>query len=287
MEHQNSPQQSITKPLALNDETEMVKVKNEQKKVVNSYFIRELIQRHPRLVLLGASAFLLFAIYSSIVSIFQIGALKEDTGTTSVVTANTSNPNTSPASSDNSLSSWLLGVIVIGGAVGGVTIAKRLSKSSSELSQFFLQFHSSHQQKQFPPSRQSILSLPALKLSEPKPTWAESSMETESELKIHSETDEFIILIEEDSADEGEENFFTPLELTAEEKSLVFENITFAEISESSSATRSPVEDMLAPEIGSNSVPENEVYSPRSRSLAEMLDLRQKLSLATLLEIDK
>lgn len=284
MEHQNSPQQTIAKPLALDDETERVKVKNKRKKVANSYFLRDLIQRHPKLVLLGVSAFLLLAIYSSVASIFQLGVLKEETGTTSAVTTNTSN--TPLTSSDNSLFSWLLSAFALGSAVGGVAIAKRLSKSSSDLSQFFLQFHSSPQQ-QFPPSRQSILSLPALKLSEPKPTWAEYSLQTESELKSHSATDEFIILIEEDMADEREEKFLEPLELTTEEKDLIFENITFVETAELSPEMRAPVEDMPVPETESNSVPENDVYSPRSRSLAEMLDLRQKLSLATLLELDK
>ncbi|PSB48800.1 hypothetical protein C7B80_04805 [Cyanosarcina cf. burmensis CCALA 770] len=279
MQYQNNSQRTITKPLASDDEIKRVKKQNERKKVANSYFFRELIQRHPRWVLLGVSAFLLFAIYSSITSIFQIGVLKEETGTTSITPVNTSN--SSPASSDNSLSSWLLGAVTLGAAVGGVAIAKRLSKSSSDLSQFFLQFHSSPQQ-QFSPLRESILSLSSLKLSEPKPTWVESSMETESKLNIYSETDEFTILIEEDSLDDGKENFLETLELTPEEKNLIFENIVFHQRSELSS-----VEDISPSETESNSVPENDVYSPCSRSLAEMLDLRQKLSLATLLEIDK
>ncbi|NHC36168.1 hypothetical protein [Scytonema millei] len=276
MQQQNSSQQTIAKPLTLDDETERVRKQKERKKVANSYFLRELVQRHPKLVLLGVSAFLLFAIYSSIASIFQIGVLKEETGTPSVVTTNTSN--TQPASSDNSLSSWLLGAVTLGAAIGGVAIAKRLSKSSSDLSQFFLQFHSSPQQ-QFPPLRESILSLSSLKLSEPKPTWVESSMETESELNIHSESDEFTILIQEDSFDDGKENYLETLELTPEEKSLIFENIVFTQRSESS-----PVEDISNSETESTSVPENDVYSPLGRSLAEMLDLRQQLSLATLLE---
>ena len=179
------------------------------------------------------------------------------------------------------MSSWLLGAVTLGAAVGGVAIAKRLSKSSSDLSQFFLQFHSSPQQ-QFSPLRESILSLSSLKLSEPKPTWAESSMETESKLNIYSETDEFTILIEEDSLDDGKENFLETLELTPEEKNLIFENIVFTQRLESS-----PVEDISTSETESTSVPENDVYSPCSRSLAEMLDLRQQLSLATLLEINK
>lgn len=283
MQHQNSSQQTIAKPLTLDDETERVGRQNEQKKLANSYFLRKLIQRHPKLVLLGVSAFLLFAIYSSITSIFQIGVLQEETGTTSVVTTNL--PSSPPTSSDgdNSLSSWLLGAVTLGAAVGGVAIAKRLSKSSSELSQFFLQFHSSPQpQQQFPPLRESILSLSSLKLSEPKPTWAESSLETDSEFNVHSETDEFSILIEENSLDDGKENFLETLELTPEEKSLIFENIVFTQSSEFSS-----VEDTSTSEAESTLVPENDVYFPHSRSLAEMLDLRQKLSLATLLEVDK
>jgi hypothetical protein len=278
MEHQQSPQQVIANPLSPEDEIEQVQAQIEQKRLANSYFLRHLIQRHPLLVLLGISAFLFVAIYSSVVSIFQIGVLKEETRSTSVVT---NNPNTPPASSENSLPLWLLGAVTLGGAVGGVAIAKRLSNSSAELSQFFQQLQFSHQPKQqFPRSRQSILSLSALKLSEPKPTWAESSLE--SQLKIHSETNEVIILVEEDLSNDGQENFLEALELTTEEK-----NLTFEETSDLSPQMRSPTDTPPTCETASNSAGENDAYSPsRNPSLAEILDLRQKVSLATLLEID-
>jgi len=280
MENQQNRQQTIGEPLSLEDEEKQVQAYISQKKLANSYFLQKLIQRHPLLVLLGVSAFLVFAMYSSVVSIFQIGVIKEETKSLPIAT---NSPNRQHTSTDNSLPLWLIGTIALGATGGGVAIAKRLSDSSSELSQFFLQFNSARQpQQKFPSSRQSILSLPALKLSEPKPTWAESSTETELQLNIYSETDEFIILVEE-SLDNEEESCLEAVELTAEEKNLIFENVAFADTSELSSQMRSSVENLPSPETRSNSAPENDTYSPHSISLVEMLDLRRKISLATLL----
>ena len=283
MEHQQNQQQTIAKPLASEDDDKQVQTYISHKKIANSYFLQKLIQRHPLLVLLGVSAFLVVAIYSSVVSIFQISLIKEETKSLPVATNNSSLQHTS---TNDSLPVWLLGAIAIGATVGGVAIAKRFSNSSSELSQFFLQFNSARQpQPQFPPLRQSILSLPALTLSEPKPTWAESSTETELQLNIYSETDEFIILVEE-SLDNEEESFLEAVELTAEEKNLIFENIAFEDTLELSSEMRSPLEDLTNPKTLSNSAPENDAYSPHTISVVNMLDLRQKVSLATLLKIN-
>jgi hypothetical protein len=277
MENQQNQQPTSAEPLALEDENKQAQAYISPKKLADSYFLRKLIQRHPLLVLLGVSAFLLFAIYSSVVSIFQVGVIKEEIKS---ISRDINSPNTQPISTDNSLSLWSIGALGLGAITGGVAIAKRLSNSSSELSQFFLQFHAIRQpQQQFPPVRQSILSLPALKLSEPQPTWAESSMETELQLNIYAENDEFVIVLEEDFLDDREESCLEAVELTVAEKNLIFESIDFEDTSK--------LEELPSSEVTSNSALENDTYPPHSISLVEMLDLRRKIPLATLLKINE
>lgn len=283
MENQQNRQQTIVKPLTLEDEAKKVK-RQEQIKLANSYFFRKLIQRHPKLVLLGVSTFILFAISFSLASIFQVELFKQEIATTSVATTNHSN--TSP-STDRSLPWWLLGAVTLGATVGGVAIAKRLANSSSNLSLFFSQLQSTQPKQQFPPLRQSILSLSALKPSEPKPTWVNSSLKSESQVNIYAETDEFIVLIEESLSDNEAAIFLEAVDLTAEEKNLIIEDMAVVETSESSPQMLASLADVYTSEIASNLAPENDSDLPCSRSLVEMLDLRQKISLAALLEIDQ
>lgn len=232
--------------------------KHEQKKLASSNFLLDLIKRCPWLLWLGVAAFLFTTIYVSLVSITQTGFVKEEKPTPVV----TQKP--AATQTDNSVPLWLLGVGIVGGCAGAIAIAKRLPSSSysQQLGRFGTTtkaLSSRHVQLQ----AGHLPSLPPVASSEVTQTvptisvhWQENQPPASPEPILSEET---IVIVLDQQLD---------LEESAEQLLADEEILTF-------SIERSPflVQDAQ----------ENHPWATSTQSLAEMLDLRRKIPLSTIL----
>lgn len=247
----------ITPPKTSESNFTMPQRKRRRQHLANS-ILPDLISRRPWLLWMGVGAFLFAIIYISLLSITQTGFVKSEP--TTVVTENPEATQT-----DSSVPLWLLGVVIVGGA-GAITILKRLPSSSC--SQLFQRFRAStkaftrrEERKLLLQSKQQMLSLPvaseevtqtvsiSVRLPEDQPRSPEQ-IPTEEEIIIVLDT---LLLDLEESAEQ----------LLPDEEIFTF----------SSERSLDLVQDSE----------EDNPSATSTQSLVEMLDIRRKIPLSTIL----
>lgn len=231
----------------------------------NSNFLPNLILRCPWLLWMGVGAFLLSIIYISLLSITQTGFVKESEPTT-VITEKPEATHT-----DSSIPLWVLGVVIVGGA-GAIAIIKYLPSSSySQLFQLGANLKAFTRRKErvraedcsllLLQGRQPLPFLPPVASPEVTQTISISVQpEDQSLLPEQVPTEEEIIIVLD--------SLLLDLEEPAEQLLPEEEIFTF-------SSERSL--DLIQDSEDNNSL------AASSQSLVEMLDLRRKVPLSTLL----
>ncbi len=219
---------------------------------VISNFLHQLIDRRPWLVWIGVGTFLVLIIYISLFSILQPTTVGNKA---SEPTPTVTNP------TDRSLPLWLLAGATLGSVAGSVAIAKKL-QDSPQFAQLYqrLQFTTTtarYRRRKLLQHEQQVLSTPPV-TSEPiaaKPLMENHLLQSPAHLAI-------------------EENFI----LLPEEQSPFLEEDL---------AEQSPEETMkiliVLDELPNSMHEPEEAQVSRTESLAEMLDLRKKLPLSTVL----
>lgn len=217
----------------------------------NSSFLVNLIKHHPWLLWISVTAFLFTTIYLSLVSITQIGYVKdEQPQPTPVVTE----PKAT-SSQDGSVPLWLLGVVILGGAAGTTAIALRLPGSFQSTSR--KAFARRRQRKLLLQSQQQMSIIqPVASEAEPSPILSVPPPESQEQFQVE---ERILIVLDNRSLNLGE----SEAQLLTQEEIFSFSEQEWLNI-----------------------VPDSEDNNPivaGTESLAEMLDLRKKLPLSTLL----
>jgi hypothetical protein len=233
----------------------------------NSNFLPNLISRRPWLLWMGIGAFLFTIIYISLLSITQTGFVKEETEPTTVVTEKPEATQT-----DSSVPLWVLGLVIVGGA-GAIAIVKRLP-SSSYLQFFQLGANSKastcRKERKVRADCSPLLLQGKQPLPFPPPVASEQVTQTVS---ISVQLPEDQSLLPEPVPTEEEiiivlDSLLLDLEEPAEQLLPDEETFTFSE------------------ERSLNLIKDSEDNNPlaaSTQSLVEMLDLRRKVPLSTLL----
>lgn len=222
----------------------------------NSSFLVNLIRFRPWLLWIAVIAFLFTTINLSLLSITQTGYVKdEEPKPTPVV----SEPEAT-SQTDNSVFLWLLVVVILGSGASAIAIAKLLPTLSQ--SQVFQRFQSTST-KAFSRRRQRKLQLQSKQQTPFIPLASEEVAPSPTVTVLPRSQEQFVvderIIILLDNQ---------PLNLAASEVQLLDEPEIFP-FAENESLDLEPSED--------NSL------SASTESLAEMLDIRKKLPLSTLL----
>jgi hypothetical protein len=228
----------------------------------NSYFLVNLIKHRPWLLWVAVTAFLFTTIYLSLVSITQTGFVKnEQPKPTPVVTEN---PEATSSQTDNSVFLWLLGVVILGSGASAIAIAKILpTLSQSQLYQHFQStstkaFARRRQRKLLLQSKQQMSFIPPV-ASEAAPSPIVSVPPPESQEQFQVE-ERILIVLDNQPLNLGEES---EAQLLTQEEILSFSEQEWLDIVPDSE--------------------DNNSIAVGTESLAEMLDLRKKLPLSTLL----
>ena len=219
----------------------------------NSSFLVNLIKHHPWLLWISVTAFLFTTIYLSLVSITQTGYVKDkQSQPTPVVTENPE----ATSSQGGSMPLWLLGVLILGGAAGTIAIALRLPGSFQSTSR--KAFARRRQRKLLLQSQQQMSFIAPIASEEAAPSPIVSAPPPESQEQFQVE-ERILIVLDDRSLNLGE----SEAQLLTQEEILSFSEQEWLDI-----------------------VPDSEDNNPiaaGTESLAEMLDLRKKLPLSTLL----
>lgn len=220
----------------------------------NSYFLVNLIKNRPWLLWIAVVAFLFTTIYLSLVSITQTGYVKDEQAKPTPVV--TENPTTSQT--DNSVFLWLLGVVIIGSGASAIAIALLLpTLSQSHLQSISTKaFARRRQRKLLLQSQQQMPFLPPV-ASEAAPSPIVSVPLPESQEQFQVE-ERILIVLDNQPLNLGE----SEAQLLTQEEILSFSEQEWLDI---------------VPSEDNNSI------AAGTEPLAEMLDLRKKLPLSTLL----
>ncbi len=253
MENQNTqPEPSETSSCS-----KMEQSRRDRRKLANSNFLLNLIKHRPWLLWIGVGAFLFTTIYISLVSITQTSFVKEETKPISVTA------NRETTQKDSSLPLWLLGAGIVGGCAGAFAIALRHPSSSyrhwgrfgttpKALSRRQKRMQAGHLPS-FPPvaSQEVAPSVPTVSVPLP-----ENQLPSPEQIPLE---ETIVIVLDSHSLD---------LEESTEQLLPDEEIFTFTQ-------ERSPV---LVQDTE-----ENNPLATNTQSLVEMLDLRRKIPLSTIL----
>ena len=232
----------------------------------NSNFLPNLISRRPWLLWMGVGAFLFSIIYVSLLSITQTGFVKESEPTTVI----TEKPEATQT--DTSVPLWVLGLVIVGGA-GAIAIIKHLPSSS--YSQLFQRLEANS--KAFTRRKERVraeCSPLLLQGKQPLPFLPRvASQEVTQTVSISVQLPEDQSLLPEQVPTEEEiiivlDSLLLDLEEPAEQLLPDEEIVTF-----SSERSLNIIQDSE----------DNKPLVANSQSLVEMLDLRRKVPLSTLL----
>ena len=224
----------------------------------NSYFLVNLIKHRPWLLWIAVVAFLFTTIYLSLVSITQTGFVKnEQAKPTPVVTEN---PEATSSQTDNSVFVWLLGVVIIGSGASAIAIAlllPTLSQSHHFQSISTKAFARRRQRKLLLQSQQqmSSISLVASEEAAPSPIVSVPLPDSHEQFQVE---ERILIVLDNQPLNLGE----SEAQLLTQEEIISFSEQEWL--------------DIVASE-------DNNSIAVGTESLAEMLDLRKKLPLSTLL----
>lgn len=217
----------------------------------DSKFLADLIRHRAWLLWLGVGTFLFSIIYISLVSITQVGFVKQSPESTSSLTENPE------ANESDSVPLWLLSMGIVAGAAGAVAISKMPLFQLQLLKRFqatSLAFSRRRQRKEVLLPGKQQLSLPASEsVADTLPTVSVPLLENQPLSPEPFEGEEILIILDES------------LDLDADEV-LVDEELLLWERSH----------DLVQSE-------KNNPTSATTQSLVEMLDIRQKLPLSTIL----
>lgn len=215
----------------------------------DSNFLSDLIRHRAWLLWLGVGTFLFTIIYISLVSITQIGFVKQSPELTS---SQSENPE---ANQSDSLPLWLLGMGIVAGAAGAVAISKMPSFQLQLLKRFqatSLAFSRRRQPKKLLLPAKQQLSLPASEsVADTLPTVSVPLEENQPLSPELIQDEEIIIVLDALDLDTDE--------VLADEELLLWER--------------------------SHDLVQSEKNQPtaNTQSLVEMLDIRKKLPLSTIL----
>ena len=223
-----------------------------------SYFLVNLIKYRPWLLWIAVTAFLFTTIYLSLVSITQTGYVKDEQAKPTPVV--TENPEATSSQTDNSVFLWLLGVVIIGSGASAIAIAlllPTLSQSHHFQSISTKAFARRRQRKLLLQSQQQVSFIPPVASEEAAPSPIVSVPPPESQEQLQVE-ERILIVLDNQPLNLGE----SEAQLLTQEEIISFSEQEWLDIVAS--------EDNNSTAVG-------------TESLAEMLDLRKKLPLSTLL----
>ena len=223
-----------------------------------SYFLVNLIKYRPWLLWIAVTAFLFTTIYLSLVSITQTGYVKDEQAKPTPVV--TENPEATSSQTDNSVFLWLLGVVILGSGASAIAITKLLPT----LSQYHhfqsistKAFARRRQRKLLLQSQQQMSFLsPVASEAAPSPIVSVPPPESQEQLQVE---ERILIVLDNQPLNLGEES---EAQLLTQEEIFSFSEQEWL--------------DIVASE-------DNNSIAVGTESLAEMLDLRKKLPLSTLL----
>lgn len=230
----------------------------------NSNFLPNLISRRPWLLWIGVGAFLFSIIYISLVSITQTGFVKEEEPTAVI----TEKPEATQT--DSSVPLWVLGLVIVGGA-GAIAIIKHLPSSSySQLFQLGALKAFTRRKEQV---RAEDCSLLLLQGKQPLPFLPPvASQEVTQTVAISVQPEDQSLLPEQVPTEEEIiivlDSLLLDLEEPAEQLLPDEKIVTF-----SSERSLNLIQDSE----------DNNSLAASTQSLVEMLDIRRKVPLATLL----
>lgn len=250
----------ITQPSSESNSTEPSLSKRRWRNSTNSYFLVNLIKHRPWLLWIAVVAFLFTTIYLSLVSITQTGYVKDEQAKPTPVV--TENPEATSSHTDNSVFLWLLGVVIIGSGASAIAIAKllpTLSQSHHFQSISTKAFARRRQRKLLLQSQQQVSFIPPVASEEAAPSPIVSVPPPESQEQLQVE-ERILIVLDNQPLNLGEES---EAQLLTQEEIFSF--------SEQEWLDRVPDSE------------DNNSIAVGTESLAEMLDLRKKLPLSTLL----
>ena len=247
----------ITQPSSESNSTEPSLSKRRWRNSTNSYFLVNLIKHRPWLLWIAVVAFLFTTIYLSLVSITQTGYVKDEQAKPTPVV--TENPEATSSQTDNSVFLWLLGVVIIGSGASAIAIAKLLpTLSQSHLQSISTKAFARRRQRKLLQSQQQMSFIP-LVASEAAPSAIVSVPPPESQEQFQVE-ERILIVLDNQPLNLGEES---EAQLLTQEEILSFSEQEWLDIVPDSE--------------------DNNSIAVGTESLAEMLDLRKKLPLSTLL----
>lgn len=242
-------EKQITQPEPSQSNTDLPQ-SSRQEYSPDSKFLSDLIRHRAWLLWLGVGTFLFTVIYISLVSITQVGFVKHSPESTSSLTEN------SEANQSNSVPLWLLGMGIVAGAAGAVAITKMPSFHLQLLKRFqatSLAFSHRRQRKELMLPGKQQLSLPASEsVAHTLPTVSVPLSESQPLSPEPFEGEEILIVLDESLDLDADE-------VLADEELLLCERSHDLVQSDKNQPTAS------------------------TQSLVEMLDIRQKLPLSTIL----
>ena len=250
----------ITQQSSESNSTEPSLSKHRWSNSTNSYFLVNLIKHRPWLLWIAVLAFLFTTIYLSLVSITQTGYVKDEQAKPTPVV--TENPEATSSQTDNSVFLWLLGVVIIGSGASAIAIAKllpTLSQSHHFQSISTKAFARRRQRKLLLQSQQQMSFLPPVASEEAAPSPIVSVPLPDSHEQFQVE-ERILIVLDNQPLNLGEES---EAQLLTQEEIISFSEQEWLDIVPDSE--------------------DNNSIAAGTESLAEMLDLRKKLPLSTLL----
>lgn len=240
----------ITQPEPSQSNTDLPQSSSQQYSP-DSKFLADLIRHRAWLLWLGVGTFLFTIIYISLVSITQVGFVKQSPESTSSLSENPE------ANQSDSIPLWLLGMGIVAGAAGAVAISKMPSFQLQLLKRFqatSLAFSRRRQRKELLLPAKQQLSLPASEsVAHTLPTVSVPLSENQPLSPEPFEGEEILIVLDESLYLDADEP------VLADEELLLWERSHDLVQSDKNQPTAS------------------------TQSLVEMLDIRQKLPLSTIL----